>query len=189
MKKSLAITLVEMLIVISILTIVSGILVAIFISGWRLFHQQSASTETQAQAKLATSVITKSIQQANKVPTSKTLDSISYTSSTNTLVLELPSLDTNQNIIEGAFDYEVFYKDPAAHTKLKLKRETSPASSRKSETKTIANLIENIEFTYNSPDNKIENTNRITVSVSAAQISYGKTQKTSLTGQAKLRNK
>lgn len=191
MKRDSAFSLTELLVVIAILTIVSGILVGIFIGGFRIFNQQSAAIETQSQAKLVTSTITRDVQQANKVIQSRTFGFYLFTSSSDTLILELPSIDNSQNIIQGKFDYEVFYLDPANPQKLKLKREVALESSRRSETKTIANLIENLTFVYKKGSIEVlpSDSEIITIKVTNSRTSYGKLYSTSLTGQAKLRNK
>jgi prepilin-type N-terminal cleavage/methylation domain-containing protein len=190
-KRNAAFSLTELLVVIAILTIVSGILVGIFIGGFRIFNQQSAIIETQGQAKLVTSTITRDVQQANRVLESRTFGTDTYITSSDTLILELPSIDSSQNIIEGKFDYEVFYLDPIEPQKLKLKRETAPESSRRSETKTIANLIENLTFVYKKGNIEVlpSESEIITIKVTNSKTSYGKLYSTSLTGQAKLRNK
>jgi len=189
MKKGISI--IELLVTIVIFTIVSGILVAIFISGWRTFHWQSSQADTQAQAKFVTSTISREIQQADRVLASRTFGAESYTSSATTLILEIPSIDANQYIIEGSYDFEVFYLDPADPKKLKLKREANPSSARRTETKTISGSIENLTFVYKKGDVEVSpaESEIVTIKITTSQTSYGKTQKTSLVGQAKLRNK
>lgn len=188
MKKSAALTLIELLVVVSILTLISGILVAIFINGWRNFNQQTVYADTQSQAKLIISTIVSEVRKADKVISTRTFGSDTYTSSSNTIILELASIDNNQNIILGNFDYEVFYLDPLDSHKLKFTREAAPVSARRSITKTVADLINQLTFTYhNSGD--IEDTDLVTVSTTTAQEILGKSKSTSLTAKATLRNR
>lgn len=220
------VTIIEFLVAIAIFVIIGGILTSIFISGWRAFDRESAQTNTQSQAKFVTSTITRETQQATAVVPTRTFGGQVYNSSSSTLILELISFDANKNLIDGAFDYGVFYLDPDDNKKLKLTIEANPLSNRRSETKTISLLIESIAFSYYFSDgsaiqnnqcvcpsgepplpcscvtavvsvdgdlllpiDELDGTQRVNVTVTTAQDSYGKTQRTTLTGSAKIRNK
>ena len=204
--RSKGITLIELLVALSIFVVIGGILTSIFISGWKTFDRESAQTNTQDQIKFVTSRITQDSQEATRVIDTRTFDEEVYYSYPKSLILELKSIDANKNPIEDLFDYEVFYVDPLNSKKLKVTIEADPTSSRRSETKTISDIIESVDFEYfvidgssiQFPENgngefilpvaQTIDTQRINVTATTAQESFGKTIRTTLTGSAKIRN-
>ena len=185
MKK--AFTLVEVLVAIAAGLLLCGTLTAIFVSGWQIFHRETISSDTQSQTKIITASLTRDIQTADKVVASREFNgNVPYTSSFNCLILEMPSLNSSQNPIPNTYDYKVFYKD---QTKLMSITEAKIGTSRKSGTRLINNALDSLSFTYFPTGEIVENTDRITISVTISETAYGLPRQTTLTASATLRNK
>lgn len=177
-----------MIVVIGIFSLIFGTIMTIYLSGYKIFKQQSALVEIQGQTKLVSSIITNEIKKSDKVVSSRDFAGQTYSSGADTLILELPSIDANQNVISGYYDYEVFLKDPTNPKTILEKREVSVQSTRHAETKIISTMIDAVNYTYDYTTT-IEDTNKVTVVVSASNTKYNETQNITFTGAGKLRNK
>lgn len=188
MKKSRGVTLVETLTIIFILAIIMETISTIFVSGWKYYHRESALIQTQDNAKFVISSLTKEIIQSSSVLGNRNFSGTTYTSGSNELIIKTPSIDNDKNPIENTFDYIVFYLEPTDSHILKEEIEANAASSRTNQTKTVSTMINNISFTYLTPDTP-ENATAVTVSITSAQGGGGEVQTTTLVSAAKLRNK
>ena len=74
---------------------------------------------------------------------------IIYTSSTTTLVLEIPSIDNSGNVIATMHDYAAFY---LVGTNAYRLLDKSNSSSRTAGTKQFSSTISSLSFSYNNAD-------------------------------------
>jgi hypothetical protein len=128
----------------------------------------------------------KTIKLADQVLASKTINLINYSTSENTLILELPSVDSNQNIIPNTYDYAVFHLKPSDQTKLILSIEASPQSSRVSGDTLISSSVEKIIFSCNDSD--FSKVALISVYLSSSRTVLGAPQRIITSTSISLRN-
>lgn len=142
-------TLVETVVVLGIFLAITAILAVFFLRFNSFFGYQSAVRDTAGSANTALDQMHTALLQATRVAASHTFSGTAYTSGTNVLVLQIPSIDASGNIIVGANDYEAFYATGAAlyHT-----IDANPSSSRVSRTQKISSTVSTLSFTYDSAD-------------------------------------
>ncbi|MBU0597704.1 hypothetical protein KKF61_01755 [Patescibacteria group bacterium] len=150
----------EMLVTILILVIIISLLIGMYFTYIGAFKIQMAYNELNSNSIIAFDKITSRIKGAARVAEQATINSIEYTTDYDTLILELPSIDEDQNIIFGAYDYFVIYRDPADNTLLKFDIEPDTGSSRQSGARLVSEYVDEIIFNFNNIDytavNKIE---------------------------------
>jgi len=181
-------SIIEISIAVIIISILSIIIAKIFIAHSDLSSREQTSWEIQFNNSLAQTKIKDSILEATKVMMTKTINATSYTSGANTLILELPSIDTAGDIISEKYDYTVFYLNPSDETQLLTSLEADGASSRTSSSdRTIAHFIAGIIFRYNAP--QIKNTTLVSIFLKNSKTRGKLTQNFSSTTSVRLYNK
>lgn len=150
-------SLADSLIAIFIFTLIMGILIGVYLTYNNVFKIQVAYNELNSSSTIAFDRIAKNIRGATNVVGTHTINSTEYATDSDTLILEIPSIDNNQYIIPDAYDYLVYYKSGAL---LKADLEADASSSRNSGAQTITNYLDAVIFNYNNTDysfiNKVE---------------------------------
>ena len=85
------------------------------------FTVNSGALDIHAGARNAMDWLTRDIRWASQVVSSKVIGGTTYASATNELVLEMPSIDVNGDIIEGTSDF-VAYRVITSGSNKKLQR-------------------------------------------------------------------
>lgn len=95
------------------------------------------------------------IRQAQNVLASTTIDGVLYTTATTTLILKLRSIDSSNQIIPDSYDLVVFYTNTTTPPiTLYRKISASPQSKRQSGILILNKIIQNLSFTYDTPNPK-----------------------------------
>lgn len=152
MKKN-AFTLVELLIVISVSAIVGGLLLVIMTNSSGLFLRQSAKIDQGLGVNDALSIFRKDVKQASSISASYTDGQTAYNSGINQLVLIVPSIDSSGNVIEGTYDYYIYFKDG---NYLRYKTFPDSQSQRKPLDQVLATSLNDVIFNYS--DNRVKMT-------------------------------
>jgi Tfp pilus assembly protein PilW len=139
MDRSKGVTIIEVLIASIISVVILAAALAIFSLSQRCFVTGLGFVDIHSDARKAIYRITRDIKWATRVMPA---------SDTNTLVLEVPSIDGAGDIvdIDTTFDYITYQLDPAEPEELERIVLADAASSRVSATQMIANNVANIEF-------------------------------------------
>ncbi len=103
-------TLIETLVAIGISTTVGLIISQSFADAWKAQLSQETYAEMQRAGRFTLDEIDKQIWNASTVVTAVTINSTTYTTGAETLVLRLAPLDSNNAIINGD-DYIVFWEN------------------------------------------------------------------------------
>lgn len=140
-------TLVEMLIVAAITLIVGIFLLSILVNNNSLFYKQNALVDEGLSLNDTISAINKNIMQASSVVDSYPENSPLFTSNTETLILKFQSLK-NGEIIESAYDYIVYYKDPENPKLLEVQTFPDSDSERVASTSVLTTILQSIVFSY-----------------------------------------
>ncbi len=127
------------------------------------FDKISTYDRTSAQSSGSANAAIREIElfafPANAVLQTHTFSSATYTSTSTSLVLEIPSVDSSGNIISGTHDYAAFYV--VGTTTMYRLLEANAASKRVSGTKRLSSSINTLTFTYN--DSNFTNVHTVTV--------------------------
>lgn len=97
--------------------------------------------------------------QADRVLTAQTVNGRSLVSGESSLVLELPSVDEDGEIIDEAFDYAAFYIDGPG--RLFIAVQPSASSARDNTTKPMGDSVVSLVFSYD--DLNLDNAHKISV--------------------------
>lgn len=142
-------SLTDSLIAIFIFVLIMGILIGVYLTYNNVFKIQVAYNELNSTSTIAFDRISKNIRAAATLVESHTINSTEYTTDSDTLILQIPSIDADQDIIFDTYDYLAYYKDGSL---LKIDLEANPSSSRNSGIQTTASFVDSIIFNYNKTD-------------------------------------
>lgn len=147
---SRAFTLVETLIVVAFsVSVVVALVLLVY-----TFNKTAAYEQALAQSSGSASAVMREIESltfpADAVLGTHTFSSATYTSTSTSLVLEIPSIDSSGNIIANTYDYAAFYL--VGTTSAYRLLEANASSKRVTGTKQLSATIRALTFTYNNAD-------------------------------------
>lgn len=180
------ITIVEIIIVTSLVALISIVVLEVFTTHNRLYRNSFSQSQVQNNNLIAMSQITQVINQSSRVLVSQVINGNNYLTDNKTLALELPAFDAAGNQLVG-FDYAAVYSDPLDPKKLMLIVQAAANSRRPTATKLLTNLLETVNFKYNSPE--IVSANAVTVYLKIQEIVSGITNEATATSTVYLQNK
>ncbi len=185
-NQSAGFSLLESIVTIGIAVFVFLIIALVFIAHNKLFNLQSILADSEINNYLALNHLGKLIKSSNRVLASQTINSINYSSSANVLVLELPSVDSSQNIIPNSFDYAAIHQSSTDQTKLIVSLQANSPSSRASGNILISSGVQKIIFSYNNSD--FTKVNLVSIYLTNARTFLGARPTTNSSVQFALRN-
>lgn len=178
-RNSRGLTLIELLVSIVLLSILLTVFTSAFVSGIKVYQREFRTANLQSENRMVLDRIISDIKQAYRVENA---------SDSDTLILALPSIDANGNILyeaTGEFkpDYFTYTKNGS-----NLEKDISPdtGSSRTVVTKTILDKISNLTFTY-IPD--LNSAEEVEARLITQDQSSGQAITVDNTSRALLRNK
>lgn len=177
----------DTLISIFILTLITFLVIGIFFTYYSFFLTEVAYKNLNSDNVITLSQISSEIKNALNVIDSKLIQGTNYTTDQNTLILELPSIDSNQNIIPNTYDYEVFYQDTVNPKLLKSTIALGAGSVRQSTSTTLTSFLENINFNFNNQ--VMSGVSGVEIILSSATTVRSKIVTLGAQTTAKLRNK
>ena len=143
-------TMIETVIVIAI---GASVIIAIALLVYN-FNKISAYNTISARSSGSATAIMREIESlvlpANAVLQTHTFPNASYTSTADSLVLEIPSIDISGNIIASTYDYAAFYI--VGTTNLYRVLQPNALSARVSGTKLLSSTLSSLTITYNDMD-------------------------------------
>lgn len=185
-------TLLEVLIVVLVSSIAGVLLIQSFVQNNSVLYQQSARVNEGLNLNEANAQITQDIKTAAAVAQNYPAASpFQYTSSSNTLILKIPSIDLSGSIIDQTFDYIVIATDSAKPYYLRRQVFVTTPSTRGASNKILVNNISKALFYY------YDNSGNTTLPTQATKINFvlndfsqlgTKQQTSSSSGEVILRN-
>ncbi len=145
---SRAFTLTETLIVVGILGLVSGAVMTMFTNYNSVYLRENSGVAVVQSASRTATLISSAIAQSSGAVASRTVNGVSYVTSSTTLILQLPAASSNGDIIAGGFDYTVFH---ASGTSVTETTEAYAGSFRAPGTYTLTQSLSNLTFSYDNP--------------------------------------
>ena len=145
-------TIVETIVVIGIMTILLLIVNQIFIINYDIVSKQTGRTDSEGGATLATRFISELARGAMSVEASAVINGTTYTSSDDTLVLKLPSVDDANQIIAANYDYVAIARDPLDAERIVAYASPAAGSARFSGSRLVTDYNDALIFRYNASD-------------------------------------
>lgn len=140
-------TLLETVLVMGISVIVGTLLLTILVNQSNFSSKQNSLVSEGLGLNDATRKIDEYIRQAVSIVESYPEDSPIYTTSSDTLVLKLPAIDSS-GVISSVFDYVVIARDLPDTNVLRLQVFPDPLSTRQSVDTVLTAILESIEFQF-----------------------------------------
>lgn len=180
-------SLMEAITVIGIMTIVLVMVDQIFAVSYDVYVKQAARSENENGAVLAARTISELARGADQVLASKTVNGTAYTTSSDALVIETPTLDSSNNLVAGSHDYIAIYRDGTVTTEIWSDTEPAAGSKRVSGKKRITANNTLLKFRFNDPD--VTNASRVSMYVVNTQTKRSTTLTTKAWISMFMRNK
>lgn len=182
MKKK-GITLIEVLVTSGLIGAISTLLIYSLIFGMQSSDYTINRSGDTGNASIAINDISKSILLSISLVDRITYQSVEYVSDSDTLILQLPAIDSQADVVVGSSDYIIYDYDVGSKT-LKEKILPSESSSREF---ALRNLLENVKsvsfVTNNSSKGKT-----VLVNLDINSVSGGKISNYMLSRTVRLRN-
>lgn len=140
-------TLLEVVLVAGLAIIVGTLLITILVQNNGFYYKQNSIIAEGLSLNDAMRGMDTYIRQAVAVASTYIDGTTSYTSDGQTLVLKLPSLNSEE-IIENTYDFVVITKDSEKPNVLRLRVFPDVLSSRKGENLVLTTLVESYNFKY-----------------------------------------
>jgi len=192
MRNKNAFTLVELIVVVSLMAIILGALIALYTTHHQFYNIASIFTELRSYTKNFKNQISKDIEEAVSVIASKTLSGTAYITSATELILQLYAIDSGGDFDTDDYDY-IAYR--ISGTNISRVIDADDTDSTRGDSNYV--LIENassmsFEF-YNSSQTKITSNyptpTRIVTDLTVQKTWAGKVRQETIHSSARLRNK
>lgn len=145
-------TLAEVIVVTALLAILMTLGVGIFLSNNRFYETQTGEVTSINSTRQAGDKINEYTRTALAFVTSRVHNSITYTAGAQTLILQLPAVDSSSEIIAGVYDYVIVSIDPNNSSRLILIVDSNPFSDRPAQLLELTNKLSILNFTYDNAD-------------------------------------
>ena len=172
-------TLIEMLVVIALVAVVGIMVAEMFFGQHKLYQAQFSELIVLNDARSALDEIDNYVRGANHV-----LDVYNtFTSDSDTLILQVQSIDATNQLVPGAYDVVVFYLQAGG-----LYREVIPnvASVRPATIKQLAGNVTALNFVYN--DANFTLVSEVNTTLTATNTNPTQTRSATISSKSHLRN-
>ncbi|MFQ6068946.1 MAG: type II secretion system protein J [Candidatus Aminicenantales bacterium] len=191
-KKEEGFTLLELIFVVALGSLIMAALIGLYSTGQRYYVTESARSDIIREGRSVLLWMSRDIKESVQVVESYDV----YSTSTSSLVLKVPSIDANGDIIDvdTEFDYIIYRLNPDYPSKLERKvLPKAGVSSRSGSNKVLATKVNS--FTLKSGGSELSGVadlstvESIEISVVLQEIRFGRTFQETLNTLVKLRNK
>ncbi len=141
-------TLLEVIVVIGVLAILIVFLLGIVIANSRFYSNQSGEIGAISSTREISNRITEYTRAAVMALATTTYSSILYTADSDTLILQVPSIDASFNIISATYDNVIITRDTGNSSRLVLVVDPNASSARKSRDLELTSNLASTTFTY-----------------------------------------
>lgn len=183
-KNNLCFSLAETVIATAVLIYILVALMVLYGNYSKSFSNQQTRIALGNSAREAVKELQSAALQADQIMDSHIFSGTIYTTDESTVVLEIPSIDESRNIVDGKYDYTVFYLTGKNFYRL---IEADAASSRPSSFNKISDVVSTLAFTYNNLD--LSQADKIETDIDMQKISGGQNVSYELHQEIYLRNK
>ncbi len=145
-------TLAEVLVVTGLMSILISLGVGIFLANNKFYQNQTGKVLNVNVTREAADRINEYTRLGITFATSHIYNLVTYTTGPETLILQIPSVESDGDIISGVFDYVIITKDLGAANRLLLIVDSHPSSSRLARFYEITSALTSLSFTYDNAD-------------------------------------
>jgi len=186
------ITLVEVLVTVTISSLMILAMLSLYVAGQRYFMHGSARSDVLRDNRQVLNFVSRDIKEAIQVLPSWDV----YTTSTNCLVLQVASLDSNGLIIDidSQFDYIVYRLNSEYPNRLeRIIDANDGVSNREDSSRTIATRVSSFQLSSGGVDlsavSNFDQVSSVNITLVTTQSQLGRTFQETLKTGVKLRNK
>lgn len=142
-------TLIELLIVVAISAVIMIALLSLYMEGQKYFFNENAKADTIEDSRFPMTWISRDVREALQVVAGHG----SYSTDTNTVVLELPSIDPGTGaLMTGSLDYIIYRRNPTYPEKLERIIDAAEGTGRQDRTRVMADAVNAFVLTYYQQD-------------------------------------
>lgn len=170
---------IELVVVIPLIAMVAFFLSYVGIYHFQTYYSEIAELNITNDIRNALDDIDNYTRQANRV----LLSYSTYSTGTNILVLQIPSINGSGAVIEGTYDNVVFYLSGSDFFEQIF---PNASSSRVALTKKMANNVSSLTFSYDNADYSL--VKQVTANITITQNAGTSTRSINISSQSKLRN-
>lgn len=179
-------TLAEVLVVTGLVAILIALGGGIFLANNKFYENQTGEVININVTREAADRINEYARVGIRFMSSYTYDSLVYNTGSETLILEIPTIDSQGDIISNVFDYVIVSKDPVNASRLILIVDPHASSARLPRFHELTSALTGIVFTYDNSDLALARKVDYVINVKQAGR-YPASEE--LRGSASLRNK
>ena len=154
MNNQAGFTLMEMIILVFLFAILMLGMMNIFDWQTKVYNLEQAEMLATGSARVAMNNITVMLVQGSSIVATRTMNGTDYTTSGDTVIIQMPSYHSSGNLIAATYDYVVFN---ASGTSLSQVMDLAPNSGRSNTNKTLSDKISTFALTYNNADPTLAN--------------------------------
>ena len=148
-KAAKGLTLIELLIVVAISAVIMIALLSLYMEGQKYFFNENAKADTIEDSRFPMTWISRDVREALQVVASHG----SYSTDTNTVVLELPSIDPGTGaLMTGSLDYIIYRRNPTYPEKLERIIDAAEGTGRQDRTRVMADAVNVFVLAYYKQD-------------------------------------
>ena len=148
----------EIIIGLVVISTIFLVLMDSFLMHGRLFRAGSTQSEMQYCKARIGEHFSKYIRSANAVVSSATINAEDYVTDRDTLILSIPSINPQNDVIEGSYDYLVFYRGASKDEEFYYYLKPDAQSSRNAIEKQLCSCMGSIDFSYNNNKPELSDT-------------------------------
>jgi len=145
-------TLIEMIIVLFFAVILITVLFSLYDWHSKYYYYQQALVRVTGSSRASVGTLQDYLSQANQILPSASVNGMSYTSATSSLVAQLPAIDSSGAALPGKYDKVAFYSTGSSFY---LQLEPDPASSRAKLNKILSDSLQSVAFSYNNASSSL----------------------------------
>jgi len=185
-------TLIELVTGVAVIGLLSVVLSAIVVTSQRSAALEKTRADLAVENRRLVDETMRNVKNARSVMSSASVLGTNYTTGAQTLILELPAIDSNQTIIDNVFDYQVFRITGNTYEFI----QDAGAGSNRQDTSSrlFSERVSSGTFTYYDATGNVlvgnyQNTQSVGISSTLSQTVRGRTVTNALTDVATLRNR
>lgn len=147
-RNNKGLTLVEVMFSAMIGLIIMGMCMILYIGANKSMVVGLALAEINSDARLAMDRIVRDVRRATDIEATRTVSGTTYVTGDDELIIEVPAVDSNRDVIDSTFDYIIYALDSTDDSLLRMVIDPDNVSIRPSADQIVADNIET--FTLSS---------------------------------------
>ncbi len=172
-KQQNGFTIIEVIVVVALTaTLLVGML-GIFDWQNKIYQLEQANIFATGSARVAMNNILPVVAQGVSIIGSRTVSGTNYTTGAGTIIVQLPSFDGSNNVIDSTYDYVVYHSNG---TNLNQIVELAASSNRKISNKLLSDKIQSFALSYNNGDPTLAS--QVTVDINTQSFYRGSSSAT-----------